>query len=148
MIGKGHQKAIVSIVDRKSCYTMLRLVDEKTAEAVARACTTPLVSIIHVVRTLTVDNGKEFAYHQDIERTINAPLYFADPYCSWQRGTNENLNGLLRQYVPKSRPLSTVTDEELLSIQHQLNSRPRKKLGYKTPIEVYFLERASVALCD
>ena len=148
LISKGHQRAIVSIVDRKSCHTMLRLVDAKTAEDVARACSSALGSITHQVHTLTVDNGKEFAHHQDIERNINAPVYFADPYCSWQRGTNENVNELLRQYVPKSRPLSSITEEELHSIELQLNSRPRKKLGYKTSIEVYFLERVSVALSN
>jgi IS30 family transposase len=146
MIGVGHRKAIVSIVDRVSCYAMLRMVSNKTAQAVSHACSTALSSAIHLVHSLTVDNGKEFAYHKTIEHNINAHVYFADPYCSWQRGTNENYNGLVRQLIPKSRPLSSVSEQELHTIELLLNSRPRKKLGFKSPIEVHFLERANVAL--
>jgi IS30 family transposase len=89
------------------------------------------------VQTLTYDNGKEFANHASIDKAVGSTTHFADPYSSWQRGSNENLNGLIRQYIPKSRPLSTVTDVELAKIEMLLNTRPRKRLGYKTPIEIF-----------
>jgi IS30 family transposase len=81
--------------------------------------------------------GKEFADHATIDRALGSTAYFANPYSSWQRGSNENLNGLVRQYIPKSRPLSTVTDAELEKIERLLNNRPRKPLGYKTPLEMF-----------
>ena len=85
----------------------------------------------------TYDNGKEFAHHASIDQALGSTSYFADPYSSWQRGSNENLNGLIRQYIPKARPLSTVSDAELAKIECLLNNRPRKRLGYKTPLEVF-----------
>ena len=98
------------------------------------------------VKTLTVDNGKEFAYHQKVDAVLNIQTFFADPYCSWQRGSNENFNGLLRQYIPKKRRMQTVTDEELAMIENRLNHRPRKRLGFKTPHEVFHASLNRVAL--
>jgi IS30 family transposase len=98
------------------------------------------------LRTLTVDNGKEFADHQAIDQTLGIQTYFADPYCSWQRGSNENFNGLLRQYIPKKRRMETVTDEGLTMIENRLNHRPRKRLGFKTPYEVFHASLNRVAL--
>jgi IS30 family transposase len=95
---------------------------------------------------LTVDNGKEFADHQSIDQTLGIKTFFADPYCSWQRGSNENFNGLLRQYIPKKRRMETVTEEELTMIQNRLNHRPRKRLGFKTPHEVFYASLNRVAL--
>ena len=97
------------------------------------------------VKTLTVDNGKEFAYHKKVDAALNIQTFFADPYCSWQRGSNENFNGLLRQYIPKKRRMETVTDEELAMIQNRLNHRPRKRLGFKTPHEVFHASLNRVA---
>lgn len=99
-----------------------------------------------LVKTITFDNGKEFAEHRRIDTTHKSTTYFADPFASWQRGSNENFNGLLRQYIPKKRALSTVTDEELRMIQDQLNNRPRKRLGFKTPSEVFSQSLNRVAL--
>jgi IS30 family transposase len=84
--------------------------------------------------------------HASIDKALGSTTYFADPYSSWQRGSNENLNGLIRQYIPKSRPLSTVTDDELAKIEMLLNTRPRKRLGYKTPIQVFTAQLNCVAL--
>ena len=145
VIGKSHQGAVVSMVDRQTCYTKLRLVKRKTAEAIVNACTSALSPRRHPVHSITVDNGKEFTDHKSLEANLKTKVYFADPYCSWQRGTNENLNGLLRQYIPKRRHLSTVSEKELQYIEDQLNSRPRKKLGFLTPYQVYF-NHQSVAL--
>ena len=89
------------------------------------------------VQNLIYDNGKEFVNHASIDMTNGSTTYFADDYSRWQRGSNENHKGLIRKYIPKSRPLSTVTDAELAKIEMLLNTRPRKRLGYKTPIEIF-----------
>jgi len=98
-----------------------------------------------IVHTMTFDNGKEFAGHEKIASILNASCYFARPYHSWERGLNEHTNGLVRQYIPKSRNLNEVTDEELALIEARLNHRPRKVLGYKTPYEVFYQKPDSVA---
>lgn len=146
IIGKGQKQAIVSMVERKSGYAVLAKVLRKTADRVSTAIITSLKPIAAMVETLTYDNGKEFAEHSATDKALGAVAYFADPYSSWQRGSNENLNGLVRQFIPKSRPLSTVSDKELAMIQDRLNNRPRKRLGYKTPLEVFTHEFRRVAL--
>jgi IS30 family transposase len=90
--------------------------------------------------------GKEFAEHARIDRALQSTTYFADPFASWQRGSNENFNGLLRQDIPKKRPLSNVSDAELRMIQDRLNNQPRKRLGFKTPNEVFMHSLNRVAL--
>jgi IS30 family transposase len=146
LIGKRHKHAIVSLVERKSGYAVLAKVENKTADLVSAAIIRRLKPISKRVQTLTYDNGKEFANHGKIDRVLGSTTYFADPYSSWQRGSNENLNGLIRQYIPKSRPLSTVTDVELAEIERLLNTRPRKRLGYKTPLEIFTNSQKRVAL--
>jgi len=89
------------------------------------------------VLTLTSDNGKEFAYHQQVSKELGAAFFFANPYCSWERGTNENTNGLVRQYLPKGSDFATLTDHEVQLIADKLNHRPRKTLGFQTPQQVY-----------
>ncbi len=104
-------------------------------------------------KTLTFDNGKEFAEHEFIASCLKAAVYFAQPYCSWQRGLNENTNGLLRQFFPKRRSLLKVTKAQVDEAVYLLNHRPRKCLGYRTPHEVFYnlpvrpLTLHSVALC-
>lgn len=146
VIGAAHKQAIVTLVERKSGYAVLAKVRNKTAELVGQAIEDKLRPLAARVKTLTVDNGKEFANHQAIDQALGIQTYFADPYCSWQRGSNENFNGLLRQYIPKKRRLETVTDEELAMIQNRLNHRPRKRLGFKTPHEVFHASLNRVAL--
>lgn len=146
VIGAGHQQAIVTLVERKSGYAKLSKVGNKSAELVSQAIEDNLKPLAVRVKTLTVDNGKEFAYHQKLDQALGIQTYFADPYCSWQRGSNENYNGLLRQYIPKKRRLETVTDEELAMIENRLNHRPRKRLGFKTPYEVFHASLNRVAL--
>jgi IS30 family transposase len=146
LIGKSHKQAIVSLVERKSGYAVLAKVQNKTAYQVSTAIINRLKPIKNTVRTLTYDNGKEFADHATIDKALGSVSYFADPYSSWQRGSNENLNGLIRQYVPKSRPLSTLSAQELARIECLLNNRPRKRLGFKTPHEVFTQSMNSVAL--
>jgi IS30 family transposase len=137
IIGKGQKQAIVSMVERKSGYAVLAKVPRKTADRVSTAIIVCLRPVAAMVKTLTYDNGKEFADHAATDKALGSVAYFADPYSSWQRGSNENFNGLVRQFIPKSRPLATVSNKELAAIQDQLNNRPRKRLGYKTPLEVF-----------
>ena len=89
------------------------------------------------LKTITFDNGKEFAYHETIKEVLEVETYFAHPYSSWERGLNENHNGLIRQYLPKGEPLDKVNEYQVLEIQLKLNNRPRKLLKFKTPAEVY-----------
>ncbi len=138
IIGKGHKGAIVSLVERKSIYTLLGKVERKTSKLVTDMEIRLLSPFKERVYTITQDNGLEFAGHQKVSEKLKADIYFAHPYASWERGLNENTNGLVRQYIPKSRRFNTVTDEEVDFIMHRLNHRPRKTLGYRTPHEVFF----------
>jgi IS30 family transposase len=146
VIGAHHKQAIVTLVERKSGYAILSKVTHKTAEMVGNAIISELKPFAPLVKTLTFDNGKEFAGHQRVDRELQSITYFADPFASWQRGSNENLNGLLRQYIPKKKSLFTVTQEQIKMIQDQLNNRPRKRLGFKTPNEVFMQSIKRVAL--
>ena len=123
------QQAIVSLVERKSGFCLLAHVTRKTSEAVRDAIVQSLEPFKARVSTLTFDNGLEFARHGEIDHALESTSYFADPYASWQRGTNENTNGLVRQYLPRSRPFNTVTDAELAMIMSRLNHRSRKRLN-------------------
>ena len=136
IIGRNHQQAIVSLVERKSKLTRLVKVERNTAEAVGRALTAQLKSL--VVKTITSDNGREFAHHQRIAQQLKADFYFAHPYSSWERGLNENTNGLVRQYFPKKSEFSKINDRQISIVVQRLNNRPRKTLGYRTPNEVFF----------
>ena len=121
----------------KAGFALLAKVPNKSAGLVGRVIAEKLKLFGSRVKTLTVDNGKEFADHQSIHQALGIQTYFADPYCSWQRGSNENFNGLLRQYIPKKRRMEAVTDAELSKIENRLNHRPRKRQGFKTPHEVF-----------
>lgn len=136
----------MTLVERKSGYALIAKVINKTADLVGSAIITKLSPLAPIVKTITFDNGKEFAGHGKIDAALNSTTYFADLFASWQRGSNENFNGLLRQYIPKKRRLSTVTDEGLRMIQDQLSNRPRKRLGFKTPSEVFMQSLNRVAL--
>jgi len=146
LIGKAHKQAIVSLVERKSGYAVLVKVKNKTADLVSNAIISRLKPLSKKVRTLTYDNGKEFAEHASIDQALGSISYFADPYSSWQRGSNQNLKKLIRQNIAKSRPLSTVSHAELAKIESLLNNRPRKRLGFKTPHEVFIQSTNRVAL--
>jgi IS30 family transposase len=144
VIGKSHRQAIVSIVERKTGFTLIHKVERKTAQAVTEAMTTLLTPYRNKVHTITSDNGKEFAGHEEIANKLKADFYFAHPYSSWERGTNENTNGLIRQYFPKNRDFTTITQQEIDMAMERLNNRPRKRLGYQTPNQVFF--KSGVAL--
>ena len=144
IIGKNHRQAIVSVVERKSGFTLIRKVERKTAQAVTEAMTGLLKPYRSKVHTVTSDNGREFAGHEEIAAALKADFYFAHPYASWERGTNENTNGLIRQYFPKHRDFTTITQQEIDVAMQRLNNRPRKRLGFQTPSQVFF--KSGVAL--
>ena len=146
VIGKGHRGALVTLVERKSLYTVIRAVLYKTAEAVRNAVADGLTPHKDRVHTITYDNGREFSDHEGMANDLEACIYFAHPYSSWERGLNENTNGLIRQYFPKDRDLRTVTKREIENAMDKLNHRPRKSLGYRTPYEVFFNTRTSLTV--
>lgn len=146
IIGKGHQQTIVSLTERKSRYTLIQKVKRKTAQSVSSAIIKLLSPFSKHVITMTSDNGKEFADHKNIADKLNAKFYFAHPYASWERGLNENTNGLIRQYFPKGRDFTTITQKEINQAMDKLNNRPRKCLGIKTPNQVFLGINPPVAL--
>jgi len=138
IIGKGHYQAIVTLTERKSRFALLRKVDRRKAELVGEAVIDLLQPVADRANTITADNGKEFSEHERIAKELDIDFYFAHPYAAWERGANENMNGLVRQYIPKNRDFASVTDDELLQIINKLNHRPRKCLDFKTPFEIFF----------
>ncbi len=125
-------------MDRVSRYTLLHKLEAATAECTSRAIVAKLRPHSARVHAITADNGKEFAYHQRVAKRLGASFYFAKPYHAWERGLNENTNGLVRQYFPKGTRFTLVTQAAVTRVQKKLNSRPRKVLGYKSPAEVFF----------
>jgi transposase, IS30 family len=138
VIGKNHQGALVTIVDRVSKFTLIKKVGSKHAAVVTQATVTLLKPYLDKVLTITADNGKEFAGHEGIAEQLNAAVYFAHPYSSWERGLNENTNGLIRQYFTKGSSFEHITESQVEDVMNKLNHRPRKTLNYKTPHAVFF----------
>jgi IS30 family transposase len=145
IVGARHKGGILSVVERKSKLTRLRKLATKGAAEMKDNAIGLLAPLAARVHTITVDNGKEFCEHELIAAGLQARLYFAHPYSSWERGLNENTNGLVRQYFPKKYEFAKISDQDLQQVEDLLNNRPRKTLGYRTPNEVFFKQR-SVAL--
>ncbi|HAT67201.1 MAG TPA: IS30 family transposase [Flavobacteriaceae bacterium] len=137
IIGKNHKQAVLSIVERLSKFTLLKKLEAKNSESVKIALTSALASYKKHVHTITSDNGSEFAQHQEVSVQLEADFFFAHPYSSWERGLNENTNGLIRQYLKKGAELTHITDDNLAIIADKLNNRPRKTLSYKSPNEIF-----------
>ncbi|MGO3004912.1 MAG: IS30 family transposase, partial [Halomonas sp.] len=138
---KGHkQSGLVTLVERRSGYLLAARLSHITAELTQKAMIRLLTPRRGAVKTVTLDNGSEFANHEAVAKAVSASIYFCDPYCSGQRGTNENTNGLIRQYYPKGTDFRQVTDGELRKVVKKLNDRPRKRLGYRTPAQVFLGE--------
>jgi len=153
IIGQHHQQAVVTVVDRKSLFTLVGKVDKNDAESVSRMTISLLKPFLPAVKTITADNGKEFATHKKVALELNCDYYFAHPNAPWERGINENTNGLIRQYLPKGTSFLHVGERQTNFIMNRLNNRPRKKLGYKTPKQVfaesirkYYLQNTTGAL--
>ena len=138
IVGQGHHQALVSLTERKSKLTLLRKVEHATAAAVGQAMTELLASVGAPVHTITSDNGREFAHHEAVAATLQADFYFAHPYSSWERGLNENTNGLVRQYFPKGSDFGPITEEQVQEVMARLNQRPRKTLDFCTPHQVFY----------
>jgi len=144
LIGKRHPQAIVTLIERKSRFTLLGKVTRRTAQAVENQIHRLLLPVADRVYTLTSDHGKEFAGHEQIAERLQLKFYFAHPYAAWERGTNENTNGLLRQYFPKKQDFKVISHKHIQRAMLRLNLRPRKCLRFKTPFEVF--SKSSVAL--
>jgi IS30 family transposase len=141
IIGQNHQQAILSLTERKSKLCLLKKVERNTALEVEQAICELLRPLAAKVLTITSDNGREFAKHQSIEKSLKAYFYFAHPFAAWERGTNENTNGLIRQYFPKGSDFSKITEQDIQRAMTLLNNRPRKRLNYRTPRRVFFKEQ-------
>jgi transposase, IS30 family len=144
LLGRKQNQALVTLTERKSRFTLLGKVSRPTAQAVRLQVCRLLLPVRDRVHTLTSDHGKEFADHEQIAQMLKLQFYFAHPYAAWERGTNENTNGLLRQYFPKKSDLQSISTKELQQAMSKLNFRPRKSLRFKTPFEVFY--KTSVAL--
>lgn len=137
VIGAKHKGAITTMVERKSKLTKLVLLKGATKNETRKAIIKRLKPIKKFVLTLTSDNGKEFAGHQQVSKKLEADFYFCTPYHSWERGLNENTNGLLRQFFPKGMDFANITPAQVQKVEDLLNNRPRKTLGYLSPNEVF-----------
>lgn len=147
VIGKRGSGAIVTLLERKSRFYLVKKVTSKHADAVADATIAMLQPFKVLVHSITADNGLEFADHERIVEELDTDVYFADPYASYQRGANENANGLLRQYVPKGTDLRNVTNELMAKYQQRLNLWPRKTLGFIQP-DIIFKEQLQQAMSE
>ncbi len=136
VIGKNHKGALVTINSRASGMLKMGKVATREAKEVAKAAKELLSDWLPYLKTITADNGKEFALHQEIAESLNIDFYFARPYHSWERGANENLNGLIRQYFPKKTDFSKIDEKEIIDVEKQLNNRPRKRFNFATPQEI------------
>ncbi|MDT9201075.1 MAG: IS30 family transposase [Limnospira sp. PMC 1240.20] len=142
VIGADRKSVLITLVDRATLFTLSEKIPRKTARNVSEAMIRMLRPYQDKVHTLTFDNGSEFVEHERIGKALGAETYFAAPYASWERGINENTNGLLRQFFPKKTDFAQITPKEVSEAVELLNTRPRKTRGYRTPNEL-FLEKVA-----
>lgn len=145
IVGKHHQQSLVSIVDRKTGYLWLKKCQTRKAEEICQARIRLLMPIKDQLKTIIADNGKEFSLHEYTTQALEISWYFADPYSAWQRGTNENTNGLIRQYIKKGSDLNMYTEAYIAEITQRLNHRPRKRLSFRSPSQLLW-QQHGVAL--
>lgn len=146
MIGKNQKSAIGTIVERKSRYTIIIKLNSRKSDEVAKMFSKKLNQLHQIFKkSMTYDNGIEMAKHEKITQKTGMKIYFAHPYSSWERGTNENTNGLIRRYLPKGTDFNKIDEKQLEIIQEKLNNRPRKIIGFKTPKEMMNSELKNVA---
>ena len=137
VLGNSDKHCLLTLVDRKTGFVMIGKLNARTVEATNRCAITLINSARRRVHTVTVDNGTEFHGYKDIEAATGATIYFATPHHSWERGTNENTNGLIRQYTPKRLSMAKLTQRDCDLVANKLNNRPRLRLGFLTPAECY-----------
>ena len=133
IMGKGRQSALLTMVERKTLYTVIIRLTGKHADLLAQAAIKGMKALKDQIETITFDNGLEFSEHENIARALDADIYFAHPYASWERGINENTNGLIRQYFPKGTDFNLVSDKEIQYVMDRLNNRPRKTRDCRSP---------------
>jgi IS30 family transposase len=148
VMGKDTKHCLMTLVERKSGFTIIRLLQDRTTRAVTDAALEVIRRSEHTFNTITFDNGTEFHDYKQLEKDGGPTCYFATPYHSWERGTNENTNGLIRQYLPKGKCLANVSQAQCDWIADQLNQRPRKRLRFQTPEWIYQKSERSVALAS
>ena len=137
MLGTGSRDSLLSAIERATGYVVVGKLAAHTAAAFAARAIPLFRAQPRPVRTITADNGSEISGYRTIERATGTQFFFATPYHAWERGTNENTNGLIRQYLPKGQTMAHLTQRDCKRIARQLNQRPRKRLGYRTPEECY-----------
>lgn len=138
VMGNDRRNCIVTLVERKTGFVIIKKIKARTVENVNKVCISAIKENDRKFKTITFDNGTEFHGYKDIESSVRVKCYFAHPYHSWERGTNENTNGLIRQYLPKGESMASLTQARCDKIAYELNTRPRKRHGYKTPYELYY----------
>ncbi len=139
IVGKGQRSALVTMTERLTNYTLIEYVPNKRPEVVAEAVWRMMVPFIgEPLKTITTDNGVEFRNHVQFARKLKTQVYFADSYCSWQKGAIENANKLIRQYFPKGTDFNLITKQEIMEVQKKINSRPRLKLNFNTPTMAFY----------
>ena len=141
IIGKGRKGALLTLVERKTLFTVIARLGSKRADLLADEAIAQMMPLKEKVKTITFDNGLEFSAHEEIAKALDADIYFAHPYASWERGINENINGLIRQYFPKETDFTKVTDEQVEFVMDRLNSRPRASRGGRSPNELFMGQR-------
>lgn len=136
--GRGSNHCIVTLLERKTGYVMIGKLPNKSTVSLNNKTIALINRDPLVFKTITSDNGTEFHQYKHIENCCKTTFYFATPYHSWERGSNENVNGLIRQYLPKTQSMASLTQHQCDKIADKLNQRPRKRYGYKTPEEMYY----------
>ncbi len=144
VMGYRRKSAILTMVERKTLYTVIVRLSGKRPDLLAKAAVKHMKALQERVKTITFDNGREFIKHEAIAKGLNAKIYFAHPYASWERGINENTNGLIRQYFPKGIDFNKVTDKQIKAVMSRLNNRPRKTRGNKSPNELFMGQRVDL----
>jgi IS30 family transposase len=144
IIGKNRWSALLTLVERKTLYTIIVKISGKKADVLADNMIESVSPIMDRFKTLTLDNGLEFSDHERIAKSLSLRIYFAHPYSSWERGINENTNGLIRQYFPKGMDLNEVTQEQIEFVMDRSNNRPRASRGNKSPNELFMRLRVDL----
>ena len=137
IVGLAHNGVLLTINDRVTGMLKMAKLDNKEAATITQKAIELLADWKPFLQTVTTDNGKEFAYHKEIAESLEIDYFFARPYHSWERGANENLNGLVRQYFPKKYDFDLIKHEDVIVVVNKLNNRPRKRFGFKSPNEIY-----------
>ena len=137
VMGSGDKHCVFTMVERKTGVVAIGKLGSRTKEQVRKRVVSLIRAQKHPVLSMTADNGTEFHGYKEIERSTEVVFYFAKPYHSWERGTNENTNGLIRQYPPKRKSMARITQRDCTRIAEKLNNRPRKRLGFRSPRECY-----------